>query len=238
MTAIRGIIFDKDGTLFDFGATWEAWAHGFLLRLTNGDRPRAKRIGLDIGYDTTRRRFDRDSVVIAGTPDEVAAALRPHFGDLDHAAVLDLINDEAKEAPQSEATPLQPLLQRFRDDGIALGVATNDAVEPALTHLRVAGVETFFDFIAGFDSGYGAKPAPGQLQAFCSATGLPPESVVMVGDSLHDLHAGDAAGMRRVGVLTGLADEDTLRPFADAVLPHIGHLPDWIAGQREGLPKP
>jgi len=52
--------------------------------------------------------------------------------------------------------------------------------------------------------------------------------VVMVGDSTHDLIAGRAAGMACVGVLTGTAVEGDLAPFADAVLPDIGHLPGWL----------
>jgi phosphoglycolate phosphatase len=51
----------------------------------------------------------------------------------------------------------------------------------------------------------------------------------MVGDSLHDLDAGRAAGMRTVAVLTGIADRAALAPHADVVLGHIGELPDWIA---------
>ncbi|WP_420013405.1 hypothetical protein [Tateyamaria sp.] len=52
MTAppVRGIIFDKDGTLFDFGTTWEAWAAAFLLRATDGDRVWATQIGAHIGF--------------------------------------------------------------------------------------------------------------------------------------------------------------------------------------------
>jgi phosphoglycolate phosphatase len=84
------------------------------------------------------------------------------------------------------------------------------------------------DFLAGYDSGHGAKPAPGQLLAFCAATGLPAEAVLMVGDSRHDLAAGRAAGMRTVGVLTGLASADDLARDATVVLDHIGHLPGWI----------
>ena len=50
----------------------------------------------------------------------------------------------------------------------------------------------------------------------------------MVGDSTHDLIAGRAAGMWTVGVLTGIAATDELAPYADAVLPDIGHLPGWL----------
>jgi phosphoglycolate phosphatase len=71
---------------------------------------------------------------------------------------------------------------------------TNDAEAPAHAHLNRAGVADLFDFVAGCDSGHGAKPAPGQLLAFARRTGLAPERVVMVGDSLHDLHAGRMPG--------------------------------------------
>ena len=109
-----------------------------------------------------------------------------------------------------------------------LGVATNDAEAPALSHLDAAGVRARFDFVAGSDSGYGAKPGPGQLLAFCDRVGVAPAQALMVGDSTHDLKAGRAAGMRTAAVLTGMALADDLAPFADVVLPHIGHVPDWL----------
>ena len=225
---VRGIIFDKDGTLFDFAATWEAWAVAFLLRAAGGDTTRAQQVGAEIGFDFDARCFARDSVVIAGTPGEVAAALAPHFTQMSTPALLAMLNDEASRAPQREAVPLRAFLQALRARGLHLGLATNDAEAPARMHLERAGVTDMFDFIAGFDSGHGGKPEPGQLRAFCAAMGLAPDQVVMVGDSLHDLHAGQAAGMRTLGVLTGLAVSEDLAPHADAVLPDIGHIPDWL----------
>ena len=119
-------------------------------------------------------------------------------------------------------------LDALRARGLRLGVATNDAEIPARAHLDAAGVTDRFDFIAGSDSGHGGKPAPGQLLAFCATVGLPPSDVIMVGDSLHDLHAGRAAGMRSIAVLTGMATEADLAPHATTVLPDIGALPGWL----------
>ena len=51
------------------------------------------------------------------------------------------------------------------------------------------------------------------LLAFADAVGIAPARIVMVGDSTHDLHAGRAAGMQTVGVLTGLAGAETLAPL-------------------------
>ena len=228
MSKIKGLIFDKDGTLFDFGTTWEAWAKAFLLRLCGDDASRAAQVGAAIGFDFYASKFARDSVVIAGTPGEVTAALQPFFPDLTGPDLLRLINEEAEQAPQVEAVPLARLLTELRARGLTLGVATNDAEAPARAHLGQAEVTGYFDFIAGFDSGYGCKPAPGQLLAFAAQSGLAPAQIAMIGDSTHDLQAGRAAGMTCVGVLTGLAEEPDLAPFADVVLPDIGHLPEWL----------
>jgi phosphoglycolate phosphatase len=229
MTDWEGLIFDKDGTLFEFSATWEAWAQAFLLRITNGDRSRAAVVGHDIGFDFASRSFEQGSVVIAGTPSEIAQAMASHFPEHSPKALMEMMNEEATMAPQIEAVPLRPFFQGLRDQGLKLGVATNDAEEPALAHLQSAGVVDLFDFVAGFDSGYGGKPAPGQLKAFCAQTGCDPSRVAMVGDSTHDLLAGAAAGMRCIAVLTGMAQRDVLSAHADVVLPDIGHIPDWLA---------
>lgn len=231
MTRIKGILFDKDGTLFDFSTTWEAWAAAFLQRIAR-DATHAQELGAAIGFDAEKRAFDPGSIVIAGTPDEVTQALLPNLPGLSHAALIDILNAEAEHAPQAEAAPLRPLLQALRDADLCLGVVTNDAETPARAHLDGAGVTQMFDFIAGFDSGFGAKPEPGQLLAFADAVGLLPAQIVMVGDSLHDLVAAQRAGMRGVGVLTGLAGSATLAPHAEVVLPDIGHLPRWLASQN------
>lgn len=223
---ITGIVFDKDGTLFEFAATWEAFTESFLLRATDHDRERATRIGAEVGFDLGRRKFSKDSVIIAGTMEEVVTALAPHLPHVPD--LLGMLNEEASSAPQVEAVLLGPFLEDLRKTGLKLGVATNDSIEPAMVHLSQAGVVPLFDFIAGYDSGHGAKPGPGQLQAFCRETGLAPDGCVMVGDSLHDLIAGRAAGFRTIGVLTGLAEAQDLSPHADVVLPDIGHIPAYL----------
>ncbi|SEW10913.1 phosphoglycolate phosphatase [Aliiroseovarius sediminilitoris] len=229
--SVDALLFDKDGTLFLFEATWESWAHAVLMRLTDGDLDRARMIGDDIGFDVDSKRFQPTSVIIACTPTEIVSQLRRHVA-YSAEALETLLNEEAAVVPQVEAVSLAPFLTQLRQRGLKIGVATNDAEYPARAHLDAAGVTGLFDFISGYDSGHGAKPAPGPCLAFATATGVAPDRVAMVGDSLHDLHAGRAAGMKTIAVLTGIAQADELAPFADIVLDDISHIPAWLDSEE------
>ncbi|MGB8812520.1 MAG: HAD family hydrolase [Paracoccaceae bacterium] len=227
---IDGVIFDKDGTLFDFRRSWGGWSARLLAELGR-DAAHQAAMAKTLGYSLSTGDFTPDSPVIAATTHEIAGLLLPHLPGQNHDTLTARMNTLATAAPMAEAVPLAPLLANLRARGLRLGVATNDSEGPARAHLANVGVEQLFDFIAGFDSGYGGKPAPGQLLAFAAQTGLNPARIVMVGDSRHDLDAGRAAGMRTVAVLTGIATAAELAPHADTVLPDIGALGAWIDRQ-------
>ncbi len=227
---ITGLLFDKDGTLFDFHLSWSGWAKALLTDLSSGDAEMAAMLGRRIGFDTGCSQFDNNSIVIAGTNDDIVSALLPVLPGASAPSLVQRLSLAAAEAPMEEAVPLRPLLSGFRERGLRLGVATNDSEYAARAHLDQVGILDLFDSVVGFDSGHGAKPGPGMCSAFAVGFGLAPSSVAMVGDSLHDLHAGRAAGMRTVGVLTGMAGTETLAPHADVVMENIGGLSDWMAG--------
>jgi len=228
---IKAIVFDKDGTLVDFQATWGAWSLGLLRDEARGDPDRLRALSDAIGYDIENRVFRADSIVIASTTDLVADRILAHLPGETKSALMARMDARAATAPQVEAAPLRPLLAELRGRGLRLGIATNDTEAPARAHLAAAGVEEMFDFIAGYDSGHGGKPAPGQLVAFAEAVAVDPAHCAMVGDSLHDLHAARAAGMVAVAVLTGIAGHADLAADADVVLASIAELPDWLDGR-------
>ena len=226
---IDGVVFDKDGTLFDFRQSWGVWT-ARLLEVLARDETHAAQLAAAIGYYPQARDFHAESAVIAATAEEISAALLPHLPGYTQPSLAARLNAMAEGAAMVPAVPLRPVLGALRERGLRLGLATNDTEAPARAHLTAHGVLDLFDFVAGYDSGYGPKPGPGMCLAFARETGLDPARIVMVGDSCHDLIAGRAAGMRTVAVLTGIAGIEELLPHADAVLPDIGSLGAWIDG--------
>ncbi len=224
---IDGVVFDKDGTLFDFRQSWGVWTAQLLQQLAT-DQAHADRLADALGYYPERQDFHPDSPVIAATAVEISAVILPLMPDQTQAGLMAKINALAQNAVMVPAVPLRSVLGDLRDRGLKIGLATNDTEAPARAHLTAHGVLDLFDFVAGYDSGHGPKPGPGMCLAFARDTGIDPARAVMVGDSTHDLIAGRAAGMRCVAVLTGIATAEELRPHADVVLRDIGALGGWI----------
>lgn len=224
MQRIEAVIFDKDGTLFDFRATWEGWTGAVIAELSAGDDALAGRLGDAIGYNPASG-FSADSPVIAETAEIIARRLAAALPGTDAAELAIWLDERAAAASMREAVPLRPLLGGLGAAGLRLGVATNDAEAAARAHLASAGVLDLFALLSGYDSGHRPKPAPDMLLAFARHCGIDAGRIAMVGDSAHDLVAARRAGMRAVAVLTGVAGPAELSPLADHILPDIGHLP-------------
>ena len=233
MPRIRGLLFDKDGTLFDFAATWSGVVDVTLTHLTE-DRSLQDRMAVAIGYDRSGGGFVAGSPVVVGTGTEIAAILADHLPTHGIGEIELAMNMAAQAVTNGGMVPAVPNMPGFLDGlrarGYRLGIATHDTEAAAIAHMTVLGAAECFDFIAGYDSGHGHKPGPGMLLAFAAATGLHPSEIAMIGDSVHDLGVAPAAGAAlAIGVLTGPATREDLGPYADHVLDSIADLPGLLA---------
>lgn len=230
---IRGLLFDKDGTLFDFHATWATVVTHVIERLAP-DAATRQLMAQSGGLDLETGQFRPGAPIVAGATAETAALWEPLLKGLRAAEIEAEINRlSAEMTGPTTLVPAAPdlpgLLTRLRQAGFALGVATHDSEGAARAQLASIGALEVFDFIAGYDSGFGLKPGPGMLLAFSSVVGHPPAEIAMIGDSAHDLMVAPNAGAAlAIGVLTGPATEADLAPHADQILPSIGALPAYL----------
>lgn len=230
--AIRGILFDKDGTLVDFQKTWHAIGDRLALEAAGGDRSRADDLMDLAGYDAAAGRFRGDSVFAAGTNADIVAlwyAAAPLHERQARVTQFDRITAEEGARCAVALDGVLDALRLLAGQGIALGVATNDSEGGARQTLAALGVAELFTAAYGYDSVARPKPAPDAVHAFCALTGLAPTEIAMVGDNRHDLEMARAGGVGlSVGVLSGTGTRERLAPLADVVLASVAELPAYL----------
>ena len=129
-TAIRGILFDKDGTLLDYVATWMPLNHEAALAAAEGDRALANLLLEAGGYDAASGRVRAGSPLAASTNRQIAACWAALIPGSDLEALVGLVERVYTEGGRHSATPvaeLAPLLARLKARGLSLGVATSDS---------------------------------------------------------------------------------------------------------------
>ena len=230
------VVFDKDGTLLDFGAMWGGWAHelGARLELTTG-RPVAPDVWAAIGYDPASRVIASRGPLAVGTmgqhADLVQQVVRRWCPNV--AAARRAVDAAWFEPdPVERAIPLTDLPALFsvlRSTGRSIAVVTNDDREPTARTLAALGVLGQLSALVCADDGLAVKPEADTFLAACERAGVEPACAAMVGDLPVDLLMARAAGAgRAIGVASGLASPDELEPLSDLVLGSVAELPSLL----------
>jgi phosphoglycolate phosphatase len=234
-SAIRGLLFDKDGTLFDFHKSWAPINLAAARHASRGDDAlRAKLlIAADVDPETGHARAD--GLLAASSAGEIAAAWIAAGSTFPHdelTAALDGIFLDGAGA-MVPAADLPALFGRLAARGLKLGIASSDSEAGVREAAERFGMAPFLAFACGYDSGHGLKPTEGMALAFCRATGLAPAAIAVIGDNTHDMEMGRRAGAGlKIGVLTGTGTRETLRPHADAVVESIADLEPLLGLSR------
>ncbi len=225
---IAGVLFDKDGTLIDFRATWLAAYRGAsadLCRAAGLPESFARTLLARSGYDHGTDSFAETSPLLWATNEAIAERWLAEPELLGHRGLLPLVLahfEDAARYPPVAVGDLASLFRRLRQGGLRLGVATMDITAKAEALLDKLGLRSSLDFVTGYDGGFGEKPEPGMVLGFCAATGLRPAEVLVVGDTAADLMMGRAAGVGAVvAVLTGATPRHLLDALADHVLESV-----------------
>ncbi len=221
---VDGILFDKDGTLFDFHKTWSSWTCEAIDYLCKNNSLKKELVAEALGYDPKNQTFLKSSLLIAGTAEQAADKIVTFLNNINKHEIVEYLLSSAKRVKLFEAVPLERFLKNLKSKGLKIGLVTNDFEAVAHSHLKTAGIHKYFDFVAGYDSGFGIKPDPRPLLAFAEQFSILPNRLAMVGDSTHDLVAAEKAGMYKIGVLTGLASYSDLAPYSDVVFDNIGQI--------------
>jgi len=231
---IDGIIFDKDGTLIDFHATW-----GPILRKAVADlvapfedkKILTTNIFKTLGVDQdSMKSFDGPYSIT--TFDKiytvVSTVLYQHgmkWTDAEQR-VFNIFKHAAETPPSLEQlSPTAHLPSYFNsltNRGIKIGVATADNRHGTLDTLEKLECNIDSLFIACADDiGLPPKPDPALLECIADHWGTTAKRLAMVGDTVGDVYMAQQAGSVSIGVLTGAGTAEMLEPYTHAVLDSI-----------------
>lgn len=186
--AVRAVLIDLDGTLLDTVLDLHAAANAMLDDLGRQEvAVEAIRSYVGRGIPNLVKR------VLAGTmeaandaappPAKALASFRYHYA--------------AENGRNAILFPgVIEGLDAFKAMGLPLGVITNKAEAFTLPLLDHTGLTPYFDVVVSGDLLPRPKPDPMPLLWASGRLGVSPAHVLMIGDSLHDFHAGRSAGCR------------------------------------------
>lgn len=228
---IAGILFDKDGTLLSFNESWGPVNRKVALFASAGDPVLADNLLYACGMDPVTGQIVPDSLLAVANTAEIAAGFVAAGSPVAIEVLVPQIDNLFAEASDISVpvTDLVALFSRLKAAGLKLGIASSDNERSIRNIVSRFGIDDFVDYVAGYDSGHGAKPGAGMVIGFCRQTGLEPAMVAVVGDSNHDMHMGLNAGVGlTVAVLGGTGSRESLEAAADHCLKDVTELADLL----------
>ena len=123
-------------------------------------------------------------------------------------------------------------LEAFKRLGLKLAVVTNKPTEFTLPLLKRCALASYFDEVVCGDTCAQHKPHPMPLLHACTLLQVKPGQAVMIGDSVNDAQAAQAAGMTMLAVPYGYNEGlDVQNLKVDDIVMTIDAAAQWISAR-------
>jgi phosphoglycolate phosphatase len=196
LTSVRTVLLDLDGTLVDSART-----------ITEHLAAALAEVGFPVPPPETLRR-------LVGPPFETAL---PELGLTDEQTSAAITAYRSSyDAVAATVTPVYPgvpaLLERLREAGLQLSVATSKPEELARKIVAGTGLAGFLEVVGGADHVGGRVGKAAVVGSVIERLGVDParQPVVMVGDRHHDVDGAAEHGIPAIGVAWGYAEPGEL----------------------------
>jgi HAD superfamily hydrolase (TIGR01509 family) len=210
---LDAVVFDLDGVLIDSRPQMEFVFRECYREFGNGGEPPLEEFFHRMGMPLPEILRE------LGLPADMAAKYRDMSRQL---------YKQIRVVPEAHAT-----LSQLKAINLPLGLMTGKDRARTLEILGYYGLRHFFSGIVCGDDPYPGKPAPDGLLALAGTLAVPPERLVMVGDSVLDVRCGLAAGAVTAAVTWGFESPERMRASgAHICCSSFQILRVWISAHR------
>jgi phosphoglycolate phosphatase-like HAD superfamily hydrolase len=148
----------------------------------------------------------------------------------------EIVNENWKACDPTNPKQLQMLddlvglFSTLHDHGIKTAVCTDDTRRSTITALRQLGISQYVDkIVCGDDPTSILKPSPHNLLMICDALNEDPHNACYIGDRKVDMTMAMSANFSmRVGVLTGVGNNDDLSPYANHIIGSVTDILPYV----------
>lgn len=209
---IKGILFDKDGTLLEFHSTQHYIYAVLLARLKvqyQVPDPLMRQLREALGH--LPDRLAPDSPLQFSTNEQIAQALsdtchsyaeqRGWRQPFDTGDLLELIEQFSlgEDVPYVALPNVPETLAYLKRKGYKLGVATVDVRSATVAGLKKTGILEYFDYL-GTGEESRPKPDTSLAEGFCNQCGVLPNELLIVGDGENDMLFAGNVGACFIGI--------------------------------------
>lgn len=183
---ISGVIFDMDGTLLDSAEMWQGVAGRYIMSLR-------KTPAADLGAKTKAMTLDqlcsylKSEYAIATTEEKIAKGFNTILRE-DYLAGVDI----------KEYVPI--LLERFKQKGIAMCIATSTDKNIADEILARLGIRDYFSHIVTCEEAGSGKEDPDVFIRAQQILGTPKEETVVFEDGVLAVRGAKEAGFYVIAI--------------------------------------
>jgi pyrophosphatase PpaX len=208
------VLFDLDGTLIDtIELLLQSMRHAFADRTAAGPSTAEWVAGIGTPLATQFRPWAVDDAELQRLTERYRSYQRAHHDRLTrcYPGVLDVVRGLSAR-------------------GHPLAVVTSKANDIANRSIAHVGLADYFAVVVGVDSTTRHKPDPEPVRFALEQLGAEADTAFFVGDSPHDVNAGNAAGVATVAALWGAFSREALERARPAyVLERIDGLDHLLA---------
>ena len=210
---IKGILFDKDGTLVEFSQFWHTVFLNFFRILEEEYQVSKKTIDeIKMLSGFQEDRFERESMIQYLATSDIMELW--HQIIKKNEASKDIFYEEKKlteileEQLVSQNIEVKALdgvvelLNYLKAKGYFLGVATADTKRSTIHSLKKSGIYDYFDYVGCDEAGVAPKPSSQMALHFCNQVNIATNEILIVGDSVTDMQFAENAGADFVGIRT------------------------------------